>query len=373
VIPIAFVLNSCHAGGTELQMIELLSRLNPTRWAVHVACVQAEGELFPRVLDAAATVSAFPFPNLRHRDAMRQAMAFTRWCKSLDISVVHTTDLCTNIFALPAAAYAGVPVRIANRREINPDKTRSQIMMQRAAYQFAHKVVANSQAAAERLRLERVPAGRVVTIANGIDSCAFAATRSRRPLRKIAVVANLRKEKGHDILIDAAPEILRHFPDATFDIVGTGPELDALIARARAQGVSEAFTFAGYEADVARRLKEADIFVLPSRSEAFPNAILEAMSAGLPIVASAVGGVVELLQDGRTGVLVAPGDPHALAHGVCRLMGDRAMGARVGRAACQEVQGRYSFDRMTSAFEAIYISELNRRGVALEHAHALAS
>src|SRR5262249_19470584 len=159
------------------------------------------------------------------------------------------------------------------------------------------------------------------------------------------------------------------FPDASFDIVGTGPELDALRTRARAQGVSDAFTFAGYEPEVARRLKEADLFVLPSRSEAFPNAILEAMSAGLPIVASAVGGIVELLQDGRTALLVAAGDPHALAHGVCRLMSDRAFGARLGRTACQHVQGRYTFDRMTSAFEAIYISELNRSGVALRHAH----
>jgi len=372
-VPIAFVLNSCHPGGTERQMIELLRRLSPDRWLVHVACVHADGEWFPDVLEAAATVSEFPFPSFRHRDAMRQAMAFMRWCRALDIAVVHTTNLFTNIFALPAAAYAGVPVRIANRREINPDKTRSQIMLQRAAYQFAHKVVANSRAAADRLRLERVPAGRVATVSNGIDSCAFAATRSRRPLRKIVVVANLRKEKGHDVLIDAAPEILRHFPDASFDIVGAGPELEALRSRAAAQGVSDAFTFAGYEPDVARRLKDADIFVLPSRSEAFPNAILEAMSASLPIVASAVGGIVELVQEGRNGLLVSPGDPHSLAHGVCRLMADRALGARLGRTACQDVQGRYSFDRMTSAFEAIYISELTRRGGALKHAHALAS
>jgi glycosyltransferase involved in cell wall biosynthesis len=372
-VPIAFVLNSCHAGGTERQMIELLRRLNPARWLVHVACVHADGEWLPRVLEAAATVTEFRFSSFRHRDAMRQAMAFMRWCRAHDIAVVHTTNLCTNVFALPAAAYAGVPVRIANRREINPDKTRSQIMMQRAAYQFAHKVVANSRAAADRLRLERVPAGRVATVSNGIDSCAFAATRSRRPLRKIAVVANLRKEKGHDVLIDAAPEILRHFPDASVDIIGAGPELEALQSRARAQGVSSAFTFTGYEPDVARRLKEADLFVLPSRSEAFPNAILEAMSASLPIVASAVGGIVELIADGRTGLLVSPEDPHALAQGVCRLMSDRGLGARLGRTACQDVQGRYSFERMTSAFEDIYITELNRRGVALEHAHALAS
>lgn len=373
-VPIGFVLTSCEAGGTERQMIELLRRLSPSRWEVHVAVLHARGEWLERMTEAALTVTEFPFTSFRHADAMRQALAFRRWCQTHGIAVIHTSDLYTNIFGLPASAAAGVPVRIGNRREINPDKTRSQIMMQRAAYQFATKVVANSRAAADRLRFERVPAGRVATVSNGIDSCAFATTRSRRPLRKIAVVANLRKEKGHDVLIDAAPEILRHFPDATFEIVGGGPEHDALQARAKAQGVSGAFTFIGYEGNVAQRLKDADIFILPSRSEAFPNAILEAMSAGLPIVASAVGGILELIEDGRTGLLVAPGDPHALAHSVCRLMSERALGARLGKAACQEVQGHYSFERMTSAFEHIYLSELHRRGVALEHAaHALAS
>jgi len=371
-LPIAFVLSSCDAGGTEHQMIELLRRLDPARWQVHVACVHARGEWLDRVSDAAVSTKEFPFAGFRHSDAVRQAIAFSRWCRALDIAVVHTTDLCTNIFALPAAAAAGVPVRIGNRREIIPDRTRAQIVAQRAAYQFAHKVVANCQAASARLRFERVPASRIAMVPNGVDSSLFAATRSRRALRRVVVVANLHVQKGHDVLIDAAPAILRHFPDATFDFVGDGPELERLKARANAQGVAEAVTFTGYEADVAQRLKDADIFALPSRTEAFPNAVLEAMSSGLPIVASAVGGVRELIEDGHTGLLVAAGDPRALAHSICRLMANRAFGTRLGKAGAQGVQ-RYSFDRMTTAFEMLYLSELNRRGAALDHAHALAS
>jgi glycosyltransferase involved in cell wall biosynthesis len=371
-VPIAFVLSSCDTGGTEHQMIELLRRLDPVRWQVHVAYVHRRGEWLDRVSEAAVSTKEFPFPAFRHPDALRQAIAFSRWCRALDIAVVHTTDLCTNIFALPAAAAAGVPVRVGNRREIIPDRTRAQIVAQRAAYQFAHKVVANCRAAADRLSFERVPADRIATVPNGVESSAFAAIRSRRPLRRVTVVANLQAQKGHDVLIDAAPEILRHFPDATFEIVGDGPELDHLRSRVTAQGVVEAFTFTGYEADVAQRLKEADIFALPSRTEACPNAVLEAMSSGLPIVASAVGGVLELIQDGQTGLLVAPGDPRSLAQSICRLMANRAFGARLGKAACQTVQ-RYSFERMTTAFEMLYLSELNRRGAALDHAHALAS
>jgi glycosyltransferase involved in cell wall biosynthesis len=371
-VPIAFVLSSCHAGGTERQMIELLRRLNPARWQVHVACIHASGEWLSRVSEAAVSIREFPFPAFSHPQVITQALEFIRWCREREIAVVHSVDLHANIFALPAAAAAGVPVRIANRRELMPDRTRAQIVAQRAAYQFAHKIVANCRAAADRLRLERVSAGRIAMVPNGVDRSAFATARPGRPLRRVSVVANLHPRKGHDILIDAAPEVLRHFPDATFDIVGDGPERANLQARAKAQGVGAAFTFAGHDENVAQRLHDADIFVLPSHTEAFPNAVLEAMCAGLPIIASGVGGLLELVDDGRTGLLVPPGDPRALAHGVCRLMTDRALGERLGKTASHEVQ-RYSFNRMTSSFEQLYLAELNRRGAALGHAHALAS
>jgi glycosyltransferase involved in cell wall biosynthesis len=371
-VPIAFVLSSCQAGGTARQMIELLRRLNPARWQVHVACIHAGGEWLSRVAEAAVSIREFPFPGFRHRRVLAQTLEFVRWCRQREIAVVHTVDLNANIFALPAAAAAGVPVRIANRREIMPDRTRSQIVAQRAAYQFAHKIVANCRAAADRLRLERVPAGRIAMVPNGVDPVAFATARPKRPLRRVAVVADLHPRKGHDVLVDAAPEVLRHFPDATFVLVGDGPERANLQARAMAQGVATAFTFAGHDENVALHLREADIFVLPSHTEAFPNAVLEAMCSGLPTIASSVGGLVELVDDGRTGLLVRSGDPRALAHSICRVMADRAFGERLGRTAAQEVH-RYSFTRMTSSFELLYLAELNRRGAPLGHAHALAS
>jgi L-malate glycosyltransferase len=361
---IAFVMTSCEAGGTERQMLELMRRLNPERWHVHVACLHARGAWFRRMSESAASVTEFPLKSFRRPDTVRQAWAFMRWCREQGIVVVHTADLYANIFALPAAAFANVPVRIANRREINPDKSIGQIVMQRAAYECAHKIVANSRAAAGRLRREGVPTRKVATVSNGVDRRVFVPHPARPRLRHVVVVANLRPEKRHDVLIDAAPEVLRHYPDARFEIVGGGPALRALQARTVDQGVAQAFSFAGHEEDVAARLRNADIFVLPSQSEAFPNAVLEAMSAGLPIVASGVGGILELIDDHRTGLLVPAGDPHALARGICRLMADQPLGARLGEAASLDVRGRYSFDRMTAAFEAVYLSELARRGVA---------
>ena len=371
-VPIAFVLSSCGGDGSERQLIELLRRLNPARWQVHVACIGATGKSAMRDSEAVLSVREFPFPHFRHPQVLTQTLEFARWCRQHDIAVVHTVDLISNIFALPAAVAAGVPVRIANRRELMPERTRGHIVAQRAAYQFAHKVVANCRAAADRLRFERVPLGRIAVVPNGVDSSRFAGLRPARPLRRIVVVANLQTRKGHDVLVDAAPEVLRRFPDTRFDFVGDGPERANLESRARAQGVAASITFVGHAENVAHHLHEADVFVLPSRTESLPNAVLEAMCAGLPIVASGVGGLVELIADGQTGLLVPSGDPRALAHSICRVVGNHALGERLGQRAAQEGQ-RYSFSRMTSSFELLYIAELNRRGAVVGREHALAS
>ena len=362
-LPIAIVMTGFDPGGTERQMIELVRRLDKRRWDVHVACFHTRGAWFERAREAASSVAVFPITSFSSPKTLGRLWAFADWCRAQRMAVVHTTELYSNSFGLPGAALAGVPVRIGNRREINPDKSAAQIVMQRGAYSFAHKIVANCRAAADRLIVERVPSRRIAVIPNGLDVQRFQPRRHRARLRNIVCVANLRREKGHDVLIDAAVDVLRRFPDAQFECVGGGPELQALVARADARGVLHAFTFLGHQDDVPAKLAEADLFVLPSRSEAFPNAVLEAMASGLPIVASGVGGIVELIDDERTGLLARAGDSASLADRLCRLMADAALAGRLGDAARAEAHARFSFDRMVAAFETLYITELTRRGI----------
>jgi glycosyltransferase involved in cell wall biosynthesis len=372
-LPIAYVLTSFEPGGTERQMIELVRRLDRSRWAVHVACFRARGGWFGRVAEAVESVVEFPVDSFKSLGMLQQMGAFARWCRSLNIAVVHTAALPSNVFGLPAAAMARVPVRVGNRREIDPGKSSAAIALQRAAYACAHAIVANSRAAADRLLLERVPRRKVTVIPNGLDAAHLPASAARGRLRRVVMVANLRAEKGHDVLLDASVDVLRRFPDAHFELVGAGPALDTLRARAAARGVAHAVTFVGHCDDVAARLADADLFVLPSRSEAFPNAVLEAMAAGLPIVASAVGGILELIDDGRNGLLVPPGDAGALADRLCRLIADAPLAGRLGEAARADALARYSFDRMVGAFEQLYLTELTRRGIVAAAAAELAA
>src|SRR5256885_13141276 len=169
-LPIAFVLTSFQPGGTERQMIELVRRLDRSRWSVHVACFRAQGQWFGRVAEAVESVAEFPVDSFKSRRMLRQMSAFASWCRALNIAVVHTAALPSNVFGLPAAALARVPVRVGNRRQINPGKSRPAIALQRAAYACAHVIVANSRAAAERLRLQRVAPREISITSNSLHA-----------------------------------------------------------------------------------------------------------------------------------------------------------------------------------------------------------
>jgi glycosyltransferase involved in cell wall biosynthesis len=187
----------------------------------------------------------------------------------------------------------------------------------------------------------------------------------------VITVANLRREKGHDVLLDAAAIVSREFPDAHFDIVGAGPELEALNARAESLGLAGVVSFAGHSEDVLARLATADLFVLPSRSEAFPNAVLEAMAMGLPTIASAVGGLLELIEHQQSGVLVLPDDPRALAREISALMANPAKAARLGAAARAQAQ-TFSFTRMVTAFERVYLNAPDAAAIGTARLDAVA-
>jgi glycosyltransferase involved in cell wall biosynthesis len=362
-VPVAVVMTSFEPGGTERQMTELVRRLDPARWEVHLACFRTTGRWFERAAERAVSVGEFPVTSFMHPSIVRHVWDFARWCRRRRIAIVQATEIYSNIFALPAAALGGVAVRVGSRRGLNSDRSRAQVSLQRLAYASATNIVANSRASASQLRAEGVAERKIAVVPNGLDLGAYASPARRERLRNIAVVANLRWLKGHDVLIDAAVDILRSVPDARFDLIGEGPERASLIARAAGLGVEHAFTFSGHCADVPARLAAADLFVLPSRTESFPNAILEAMAAGLPVVASGVGGILELIEHERTGWLVPAGDAKALASRLVNVMAAPGEAARIAAAARADVVARFSFERMVAAFDEIYETELARRGV----------
>lgn len=348
-------------------MIELVRRLDGARFAVHVACFHREGAWLSRVLERATSVVEFPIHGFARPETAWQLRSFARWCRRERIVVVQTCDMYANTFALPGAALAGVPVRIGSRRELNPDKTRWQIRTQRMAYRCATRVVANSRAAGQMLQQEGLARESIAVIPNGVDLAAYIERTPSAQIQRIVTVANLRPEKEHETLIASAAALVRSYPHLRFQIVGDGPRKGELQELTAACGLSQHVEFLGHCDDVPSVLAAADAFVLPSRSEAFPNSVIEAMAAGLPVIANAVGGLLDLIDHNRTGLLVPPSDAAALTHALRFLIENPTRAAAIGDTARTEIRQRYSFERMVSAFEDLYVSSLERRMSASTH------
>jgi glycosyltransferase involved in cell wall biosynthesis len=343
-------------------MLELSSRLDRRRFRVHLACFHREGAWAAHAETVADSVTEFPIASFRSRRTWRQAAAFSAWCRARAIALVHACDLYANVFALPAALAAGVPHRIGSRRELNPDKPAGLIVLQRLAYSCAHRVVANSGAAAARLRQEGVPGRKVARVPNGIDLARFAPPVRTAAIRRLVTVAAFRPEKGHDVLVAAAAEALAAEPGLSLTLVGDGPTRPAIESQARKLGVGARIRFIGHAEDVASVLRCHDAFVLPSFSEAFPNAVVEAMATALPVVATRVGGIPELVDHGRTGVLVPPGRADSLARAIVELVRRPEVAHAMGQEACADVAARFSIDRMVAGFESLYLSRLSGAG-----------
>jgi glycosyltransferase involved in cell wall biosynthesis len=389
-MPIALVLTSFEPGGTERQMTELIARLDPRQFEVHVACFRREGYWLPRVERSAVSIAEFPLGSFKSPATAGRLLAFAAWCRRRRIAIVQACDFYANVFALPGAALARVPVRIGARRDlVLPTRTAAQHRLQRWSYRCAHRVVANSQAAGAQLVSEGVPESRVTVIPNGIDLSRFAephkAPRASDPRtsgpsdprtsgpsapRTITSVANLRPEKGHDVLLAAAAQVCREHPNVRFQLAGDGPMRPQLEQQARDLGIGPNVAFLGHREDVPELLAHSDLFVLPSRTEAFPNGLVEAMAAGLPCIASSVGGILELLQHDTNGLLVPVGDAASMAAAISALLRDPVRADSLGVAARQTIESRYSFDRMIEAFERLYRSALAGSGFPIRALYA---
>ena len=229
--------------------------------------------------------------------------------------------------------------------------------------------------AGQRRTYERigVPADRMTTVPNGIrprgagpGRQAARAALGLDPDRPVVLtVGRLNVMKGHTHLLDAVPGLLRRFPDLAVVIVGQGHLEQALRAQAAALGVTGAVHLAGHRSDARMLLDAADVFVLPSRHEGMPLALLEAMDAGLPVVATRVIGSEEVVDEGRTGLLVRPRDPAGLGTALGRLLADPALRAEYGRAGRQRFVEGFTAARMAEDTLAVYARVLSTvRGAA---------
>lgn len=290
--------------------------------------------------------------------------------------VVHTH---ASLAGRVAARLAGVPVLYTKHNVVRiptsagvvppPAGPVKRVFNRWSGRLLADRIIAVSGAVARELVEAGFDPRQVVTIPNGIDLRPFAAAGAvrRRPFGyRVGTAARLSPQKGLDVLIEAAARVVRQEPRARFVIGGEGPERPRLEEMIRARGLADRVVLPGFVDDVPGFLADLDVYVLSSRYEGLPLAVLEAMAAGLPVVATDVGGVREAVVDGQTGVLVPAGDPVALAGAILELLRDPDRARALGRAGRQRAEAEFDAElmasRVTELYREIALSPRARRG-----------
>jgi glycosyltransferase involved in cell wall biosynthesis len=373
---IAYILPNLESGGTEHHLLELVRRLDRSRFEPSLATTAGGGALYPEFAAAVPTsvLAGCADRGKRFRsspsDHLRVLARLVRFLRGARPDLVHCYLPAANVLGPVAARLAGVPRVIVSKRALCGYKAGYRLLsrLEPVGNRLADIVLVNSDAVRRDVeRTESGWAGKFRKVYNGVAPIPpwtpgeRAAFRRREGIPEEAPVAlcvsNFYPYKGHSELLDAAPAVLAAFPETRFVLVGRDAgTLEETRRRAEAGAFRGRFLFPGERADVQDFLRAADLFVHPSREEGFSNAVLEAMAAGLPVAAFAVGGVPEAVEDGVTGLLAPPRDAAALAAAVSALAGDAGRRRAMGEAGRKAASERFSIGRMTGEMSALYDS-----------------
>jgi glycosyltransferase involved in cell wall biosynthesis len=281
------------------------------------------------------------------------------------VQVAHAFDFYANLTLIPAARFARVPVVIGSHRQLGDLMTPAQFRAQAAAFRWCDAVVCNSEAAVGRLIASGLSPGKIVVIGNALPIEFFTAVPPamlKRPgAVRVGMVARMsHRYKNHSGFLRIAAHIHRRMTDVEFVLVGDGPLRRELEQEAASLGLGASAIFLGDRRDISAVLASLDVAVLTSDSEGLSNAILEAMAAGLPVVAYDVGGNSELLSQGR-GSLIPAGNETGFADAVQNLLADFALRQQLGRKARDFARETFSLDHVRQRYIDLYVTLFQKK------------
>jgi glycosyltransferase involved in cell wall biosynthesis len=375
---VAFVVASLDVGGSEQQMVRLAESLPRHRFAVTFILLSRRGPLAERAERAGAQVLVLGWR--RSHSPVKGQPDFWRLVRTLrrgDYDIVDSWLFHAYAIVAMARPLCRVPVLIAGRRGLSHPKRDFgwvERIMDRIARRKVDMIVANSAAVREEVSaFEHLDPARIRVIHNGVDIREPTDAFVRKELRAtwgigpddvlVGYVANYRNRKGHGTLIRAIAKASRIDPSLRLILVGEGPRRDALEALIVQLGLAGVIRLHGAEPDARDIIGAFDIAVQASESEGLPNAVLEAAAAGLPIVATDAGGTTEILDGGRTGILVPIGDEAAMAEAITRLAGDPELRRRLGDDARAFVASSFGVDRFVDETAALYEELAESKGI----------
>jgi glycosyltransferase involved in cell wall biosynthesis len=369
------LIGSFNRGGSETQAVQLAKSLKRSqRCQVLVATLNREGSLLSEMEDF-SDIPEFRLSSFYDLNFIRQLRRFVEFLKDNQIDIVHTHDFYTNFFGMIGAKIAGVTVKIASKRETGGMRSVGQERLERLAFTLADSVLVNSEAVKNYLLASKVPVEKITVVYNGIDISKFSNHQdksieiirhlnlpSEDNIRFIVITANFRhKVKNQVMLLRAAKRLLEDFPNLHFIFLGEGELLQEAMRIAEELGVSKNTHFLGRCSNVPEILAIADICVLTSLHEGFPNAVLEYMAAGKPVVATNVGGVAEAVLDAKTGFLVEPNDDDTLVSRIEYLLRNPQKASEMGRSGKLIISDRFSIQAQMERVIQLYRHLLDKK------------
>jgi glycosyltransferase involved in cell wall biosynthesis len=365
-VRVAVCIDTFEIGGTELNAIRTAESIDQSVFDLRIFHLQADGPLRSRYEQLNLPLTHIPISGFRNLQTQLAGLRLARDLRGWGADIVHAHDVYTNIFAAPWARLLTRSKVITSRRWWHATPRRGLSTLNRIACTFAHKVLANSHAVGNMLVTdEHVSRAKIAVIPNFLEDEAFApvaatdvdAQRKRWNLPSaafvIGMVARLAKVKNHALVIRCLPQL----PASThLVLVGAGPEETALRLLSRTLRIDNRVHFVG-EIITSQNLHQMfDVSVLASTSEGFPNAIIESMAASRPVIATAVGAVLDVVKNDETGLLVPSNDDKAFAAAILRLQHDPTLRQRLGREAHKLVYTRYRREQVLSQLSELYLS-----------------
>ena len=354
-------------GGPERQMLELAKSLQDGYESVFVSF--REAGLCEAFLEEVRRVG-FEGIALKH-DTPRLFAAgreLVQLLRRQNAAILCCHGYKADLLGLIAARCVRIPV-VAVSRGWTGESTRVRLYerVDRFVLRWMDRAICVSEGQARKVRQSGVTSRRAIVIRNAVRTERFAEPREeyRRHLRElfrrqpdliVGAAGRLSPEKGFDVLVDAAVEVVRAEKSVGFVLFGDGGMRRALASQVEAQGLGGRFVFAGFRRDFDHYLPHLDLLVLPSFTEGLPNVVLEAFAAGVPMVATAVGGTPEIIQDAENGYLVPPGNARPLAARILDLLSDDAARRAMGASGRERVRHHFSFSAQARSYELLFDS-----------------
>jgi glycosyltransferase involved in cell wall biosynthesis len=368
-IKVVYVINSLGVGGAERVLCDLVTGLDSQRFQAEVICLYSAGKFSEHLKSANIPVRVL---GLNRRFVPRNWLKTWLGLRHARADVIHTHMPESAWYGLPAGYCHRIPVRISHLHSVYLRWSVKARTLDRAVRASATLSVACSTAVRDAARGLGYADAKLKVIPNGVDVARFSNPPGRAAARRslelpqddpiLISVASLHEHKGHAHLLDAMARVPGEFPQARLLLVGKVPEgrSAALQESVDRLGLRDAVRFLGRREDVPLLLAASDVFVMPSLREGFPVALLEAGAAGLPAVASSVGGIPEIVDDGVTGLLVPPRDHARLADAALGLLRDPSRMQSMGGAARRRVNGRFVLQETVRQLEQVYVDLLER-------------